>query len=382
MNRKKWIWQHEDFPNFNYDYERIEPLIYRLVEKSGELKGRIAYLDVGAKENFSIETSIEEIVSNSKIEGVELQRDSVRSSLRKKFDIAFNRAEDKSTKTTDALTELYVDSRFNQEPLSLERLHRWHSQIFKDYNSIFYPVKKGVFRSYDDMQIVSGTISHEKVHYEAIPPKDIAKNIDELLDYINYAKTNFAVKSAIAHLWFESIHPYDDGNGRIGRAITNYILAKDGGLDNRYYSISSAINQDKEGYYEAFEEVQNLDKNSHLEVTNWIIWHTRSIEKSIEFSIENIQKVVKKTKFFDKMKSLKLNEKQRKVINRLLDVGEGNFEGGLTNKKYRGLTKTNSVTASRHLKDMLDKGIIREIEGFSGRNIRYELDFGIKKEEK
>ena len=108
MNRKKWIWQHEDFPNFNYDYERIEPLIYQLVEKSGELKGRIAYLNAGAKENFSIETSIEEIVSNSKIEGVELQRDSVRSSLRKKFDIAFNRAEDKSTKTTDALTELYI----------------------------------------------------------------------------------------------------------------------------------------------------------------------------------------------------------------------------------------------------------------------------------
>ena len=163
------------------------------------------------------------------------------------------------------------------------------------------------------MQIVSRTMGHEKVHYEAIPPKDIARNMDELLDYINHAKTNFAVKSAIAHLWFESIHPYDDGNGRIGRAITNYILAKDGGLDNRYYSISSAINQDKEGYYEAFEEVQSLDKNSHFEVTNWIIWHTKSIEKSIKFSIENIQKVVRKIKFFDKIKTLKLNEKQHEL---------------------------------------------------------------------
>jgi len=374
MNSKKWIWQHPNFPNFNYNYQEIEPIIFRLIEKSGELKGKISYLSHNEQDNFSLETSLSEIVASSQIEGVELKRESVRSSLQKKLDITFNRNADKSTKNSDSLTELYVDSRFNQDNLSIERLHQWHNAIFKEYSSVLYPVHKGVFRDHDDMQIVSGAIGKEQVHYVAIPQKQILPAIKELIEYINSSKENFIVKSAIAHLWFESIHPYDDGNGRIGRAIVNYILAKEGGLDNRYYSISSAINLHRQEYYSHLEKTQKLAHNSQLELTAWIKWHTQSIEKSIEISIINIEQVVEKTKFHDKIRHMKLNEKQRKVINKLLDIGEGNFEGGLTNKKYRALTKTDSVTASRHLKDMLNKSIIREIKGYSGRSTRYELN--------
>ena len=373
MNTKKWIWQHEDFPNFNYKYKEIEPMIFHLIEKSGMLKGKISYLSDSQQDNFSVETSLSEILATSQIEGVELKRDSVRSSLQKRLNIAFNREEDKSTKNSDSLTELYIDSRFNQEDLSIERLHRWHSAIFEEYSSVLYPVNRGVFRDHDDMQIVSGIIGKEKIHYIAMPQKEIEPSIQELIEYINSSDENFIVKSAVAHLWFESIHPYDDGNGRIGRAIVNYILAKEGGLDNRYYSISTAINKHRQEYYDNLEKMQNLIYNSELELTEWIKWHTKSIEKSIDISIDNIEKVVEKTKFHDKVKHIKLNDKQRKVINRLLDVGEGNFEGGLTNKKYRALTKTDAVTASRHLKDMLNKSIIKEIEGYSGRNTRYEI---------
>jgi len=375
MNTKKWIWEHQDFPNFKYDYSQIEPMIFRLIEKSGELKGKISYLSNSEQDNFSIETSLNEIIATAEIEGVELKRDSVRSSLQKKLNITFNRVEDKSTKNSDSLTELYIDSRFNQEDLSLERLHRWHHAIFEEYSSVLYPVNKGVFRDHDDMQIVSGTMGKEKIHYIAIPQKQIESSIGQLIEYINSSRENFIVKSAIAHLWFESIHPYDDGNGRIGRAIVNYIVAKEGGLDNRYYSISSAINQYRQEYYNHLEKTQNLVQNSDLEVTKWIKWHTKSIEQSIEISMDNIQQVVEKTKFHDKIRHIKLNAKQSKVINRLLDIGEGNFEGGLTNKKYRALTKSDSVTASRHLKDMINKGIIREIEGYSGRSTRYELNW-------
>ena len=374
MNRKKWIWQHPNFPNFNYNYQEIEPIIFRLIEKSGELKGKISYLSHNEQDNFSLETSLSEIVASSQIEGVELKRESVRSSLQKKLDITFNRNADKSTKDSDSLTELYVDSRFNQDNLSIERLHQWHNAIFKEYSSVLYPVHKGVFRDHDDMQIVSGAIGKEQVHYVAIPQKQILPAIKELIEYINSSKENFIVKSAIAHLWFESIHPYDDGNGRIGRTIVNYILAKEGGLDNRYYSISSAINLHRQEYYSHLEKTQKLAHNSQLELTAWIKWHTQSIEKSIEISIINIEQVVEKTKFHDKIRHIKLNEKQRKVINKLLDIGEGNFEGGLTNKKYRALTKIDSVTASRHLKDLLNKSIIREIKGYSGRSTRYELN--------
>lgn len=373
MNTKKWIWQHQDFPNFKYEYKEIEPMIFHLIEKSGVLKGKISYLSHSQQDNFSVETSLCEIVASSQIEGVELKRDSVRSSLQKRLNIAFNREEDKSTKSSDSLTELYIDSRFNQEELSIERLHRWHSAIFEEYSSVLYPVNKGVFRDHDDMQIVSGSIGKEKIHYIAMPQKQIEPSMQELIEYINSSQENFIVKSAVAHLWFESIHPYDDGNGRIGRAIVNYILAKEGGLDNRYYSISTAINKHRQEYYDNLEKMQNLIYNSELELTEWIKWHTQSIEKSIDISIENIEQVVQKTKFHDKVRHIKLNDKQRKVINRLLDVGEGNFEGGLTNKKYRALTKTDAVTASRHLKDMLNKSIIKEIEGYSGRNTRYEI---------
>ncbi len=372
MNSKKWIWEHRNFPNFTYDYSKIEPLIFKLIEKSGELKGKMSYLAQNEHDSFSIETSLSEIVATSLIEGVELKRDSVRSSLHKKLNIAFNR-EDRSTKTSDSLTELYLDSRFNQDELTIERLHKWHEAIFESYESVLYPVNRGVFREHDEMQIVSGSIGKEKVHYVAIPHKQIVSSIELLIEYINCSNENFIVKSAVAHLWFESIHPYDDGNGRIGRAIVNYILAKDGGLDNRYYSISSAINQDRKGYYNTLEQSQNLLYNPNLDITEWIVWHTKSIKESINISLENIEKVIKKTRFYDKIRYIKLNEKQNKVINRLLDAGEGNFEGGLTNKKYRALTKTDAVTASRHLKDMLNKGIIREIEGYGGRNTRYEL---------
>ena len=374
MNKtKKWIWQHEDFPNFKYDYSEIEPLVYNLIEKSGELKGRMSYLSRNEKDSFSIETSVNEIVSTSEIEGVDLQRDSVRSSLRKKLNIAFNREEDRSTKDTDSLTELYIDSRSNKEKLSVDRLHHWHQAIFENYESVLYPVNKGTFRDHDDMQIVSGSIGKEKIHYVAMPSAQISQSIQELIAYCNDSKENFLVKSAVAHLWFEAIHPYDDGNGRIGRALTNYILSKDGGLNNKYYSISSAINQDRKGYYDMLEKTQNLMYNKNFDITKWIIWHTQSIEKSIGISIENIQIVVDKTRFYDKMRDIKLNDKQRKVVNRLLDAGEGSFEGGLTNKKYRALTKTNAVTASRHIKDLVNKGILSEVEGYGGRSVRYEL---------
>ncbi len=372
MNSKKWIWEHQNFPNFSHDYSQIELMIFQLIEKSGELKGKMSYLAQNEHDSFSIETSLSEIVATSLIEGVELKRDSVRSSLHKKLNIAFNR-EDRSTKTSDSLTELYLDSRFNQDELTIERLHKWHEAIFESYESVLYPINRGVFRDHDDMQIVSGSIGKEKIHYVAIPHKQIASSVELLIEYINGSTENFIVKSAVAHLWFESIHPYDDGNGRIGRAIVNYILAKDGGLDNRYYSISSAINQDRKGYYDTLEQTQNLFYNPNLDITKWIVWHTKSIKESIDISLENIEKVIKKTRFYDKIRYIKLNEKQNKVINRLLDAGEGNFEGGLTNKKYRALTKTDAVTASRHLKDMLNKGIIREIEGYGGRNTRYEL---------
>jgi Fic family protein len=225
----------------------------------------------------------------------------------------------------------------------------------------------------EEMSVVSGIGMREKTNYIA-PPHDMLTNeMHTFLEYINHSEDNPYVKSAIAHLWFVTIHPYDDGNGRLTRAIANYVLSKELGLNHKYFSISLAVMKDKKNYYASLEKTNKIIENKDFDFTAWILWHTSMINSAINISLENIQTVVNKTKFWDRAKDLNLNEKQTKVINKLLDTGEGNFEGGLTNKKYRGITGTTQVTASRHIKELVNKSLLREIEGHGGRSTCYDI---------
>jgi Fic family protein len=223
------------------------------------------------------------------------------------------------------------------------------------------------------MQIVSGPIGKEKVHYVGIPHKNIDKDISALIKYINNSDDDIYIKSAIAHLWFLSIHPYDDGNGRIARIISDYIVSKNFGLEYKYFSLSHAIANNRKNYYKYLQMHQNLRDNPNLNFTPWISWYLDMFNSSLEETLDVINKVMKKTKFWDKVRNIALKQRQLKVLNKLLEYKEDEFLGGLTTKKYIAMTKTSPATAKRDIKELLEYGCISQIKGTQGRNIKYEL---------
>ena len=371
---KKWLWEHENYPHFPFCADEIIDEIDMSAQSAGKLSALIDMLDKAKEQNIAVETFIEEIISSNAIEGEYLSYDSVRSSVRKRLDKSFTLGDDSSTHHTDALTTLLMDSNLNHKPLTLERLHGWHSALFVGgYSSLLEDINIGVFRNYDDMQVVSGAHTREKVHYRALPASRIKKEVDELLKYVNNSKDNAYIKSAKAHLWFVSIHPYDDGNGRVARVIADYILSQNRELEYKYFSISSAIQLDKKGYYEALENSQNLLYNREYDFTQWIRWHTQTLRKSVELGLKKVEIVVQKAKFFNRVNEEHLNARQIKMLNKLLEYTKGEFEGGLSTKKYMSMTKVSKPTAFRDIQELVTLGYLRQIEGTAGRNVKYEL---------
>ena len=371
---KKWIWQHESYPNFPYHHSSLNDILLTTSRNIGRLEGAISALNDHNINALVMDTSIDEIIQSSQIEGEILSRESVKSSVRKKLDETFDHNDDRSTRHTDGLVQLLLDSSYNDAPLSKERLHGWHSILFPTGYSDGHRIDVATYRS-DEMEIVSSRGYRETVHYVAPPHDVLVRQIDGLLHYLNHTKEEPFIKSAIAHLWFVTIHPYDDGNGRIARAITNHVLSKELGLEHRYYSLSTAIRQDKKGYYDGLERSQNLFYNRAFDFTSWIAWHTQMINSAITISLDAIEIIMQKTKFWDKARAYPLNKRQLKVLNKILDKGLENFEGGLSTKKYASMTSTSTPTAKRDITQLLSYGLIEQVAGSAGRNVRYEVRF-------
>ncbi len=371
-NPKKWIWQHENYPTFDYDSSALDATLLDVSRNIGKLEGAIYALNEKNINDIMIDASISEIIQSSEIEGEILSRDSVKSSVRKKLDETFDYSNDSSTKHTDGLVALLLDSSDIDRPLTTERLHGWHSILFPTGYSDGHKIDVAEYRS-DEMKVVSNRGYREVVHYVAPSHEALKEQMNELLTYINEAKENPYVKSAIAHIWFVSIHPYDDGNGRIARAITNYVLSKELGLDHKYYSLSTAIRHDKKGYYDSLEKSQNLFYNRSFEFTKWILWHTSMIKSAIDISLEQIDIITQKTRFWDRAREYSLNERQRKVIHKILNIGMENFEGGLSTKKYAKMVNTSTPTAKRDITLLLEYGLLEQVEGSAGRNTRYRI---------
>jgi len=369
---KKWVWQHEKFPKFDYRYQKISPLISSVTRNTGKLEYATRILDQKDLDTVVLDSATEEIVQSSEIEGEILNRDSVRSSIRKKMGDRPAPSQDRSTRHTDELADILIDSSFNPAPLSEERLHGWHNALFPTGYSGGYKIDVAKYRS-DEMRVVSQRGYGEIVHYVALPPERVLEEMRKLLVYINHSQEDPYIKSAVAHLWFVIIHPYDDGNGRIARNVSNYILAKELGLNHYYFSLSKAIAEEKQSYYDTLERTNNLIYNRNFDFTEWIAWHVDAVDRAIMHSLDEIEKVVQKARFWDRARNYALNERQIKVLNKILDSGAKDFEGALSTKKYAAIAKTSIPTAKRDISRLVEYGLLRQIEGTAGRNIRYEV---------
>lgn len=372
---KKWIWQHDEYPNFNYDKNQLLEILTQLEYNRGVLDGVSKLFNNNDIKDIELETLLNEAIHTSEIEGEYLKRESVRASLLKKLNTEFDADTDTSTHQTDALVDILIDSSANRTPLTMKRLHGWHNSLFISGYSGLNKITVASFRDHDDMEVVSGAIGHEKVHYVAPPQNNIMADMANLLEYINNSDENTYIKSALAHLWFVSIHPYDDGNGRIARAITDYILSSRDKTTTQFklYSVSMAINNDRKGYYDILDRTTNLFMNRTFDFTPWLKWHLHILNNAMINANEQIKYLIEKTKFWDKHRYSHLNERQIKVLNKILDAGSENFEGGINTKKYTSIVKKSKATVVRDIQELVAKGCIEQIEGTSGRSTRYRV---------
>jgi len=250
------------------------------------------------------------------------------------------------------------------QDLSEDRLFGWHSALFPSGRSGMYKIKVGKYRT-GEMQVVSGAMGLEKIHYEAVEVENVKPEMDKFIYWINEnSPIDPVLKSAIAHLWFVTIHPFDDGNGRIARAISDMLLARSDGSSQRFYSMSNQILKERKKYYSALEKTQHGDSD----ITLWLNWFLNCLKNSLVNTETILKNVFRKADFWEKYKNTQLNERQRFVINKLFD----NFYGKLTSSKWAKMTKVSSDTALRDIKDLIEKGILRQEEA-GGRSTNYKL---------
>ncbi len=368
---KRWIWQEKDYPNFQWDAQQIEPLVQLISRKQGELTALSRFLGSGYLIENQLQTLVEEVFSSSAIEGEMLNRSSVKSSLRQQLGIDTVRHFVPKDRENSAVEILMEATSHYDAPLTVEMLHGWHTKLFEADTRRLWPIEAGAFRSQGTMQVVAGVVGKEQVFYEAPDSRDVPNLMNEYVAWYN-ATPDTLTKAAIAHVWFVIIHPYEDGNGRIARAVTERVLsAVERATAPRLYSLSRSIYTRRKGYYRALEMTTGyVERTDLMEVTPWCVWFLETLRHALDESIASMGYVLDKAHFWDRHRDTLLNERQRKALNALLDRPR---QGSLTTKKYTKITGTSPATASRDIQSLVEKGCIVQEEGTAGRNVRYRI---------
>jgi len=376
INKPQWIWEQKEYPNFTYNRKILDPLIQKITLEQGKLIAFLSLMDNDNIKQTQLRIMENEIIASCEIEGEILNRHSVRSSIKKKLGLESDTHYANKLKE-DNYVDILIDANTNyDQDLTLDKIFAWHHAMFEKGYSNFIKINVASFRSEGEMQIVSTSTKKDKVYYEA-PPRDILEN--EMDNFINWYNNTPAtlIKAAISHLWFVIIHPLDDGNGRITRAITDMVLSKiEKSKVSKLYTMSQSINNDRKGYYKALEQTTGyIKKDSPLDITIWCEWFFDTLYISLIDARKSLNYIIDKTKFWDKHKNDKLNARQIKVLNKILDIGIDNFKGDLSKKKYIKIADTTSATASRDLVELLQKECIEQIDGTKGRNIKYKIKY-------
>lgn len=371
---KRWIWEQENYPNFIYDISILELLIEKTSKEQGYLSALMQSMNHDTRIQRQSEALFDEAINTSAIEGEILNRDSVKASINSKFGLNEVNYE-KIDKSTDNLLELLIDANTNyDEDLTLDRLYRWHYVLFENYKGL-QKINVGELRGNTTMQVVGGGYGKEKVFYEAPSRDNLEQELETYLKWFNETPASL-LKASIAHLWFVIIHPFDDGNGRIARALTDLVLSKiEESKISKLYSISTTINKNRNSYYKVLEQTTGYIKkvDNHLDITLWCEWFLNTLYESLIDARKKINYIFDKTKFWDIHKDKNLNARQIKVLNFILDIGVDEFKGNLSKKKYMSISGATSTTASRDIVELLKDGCIKQKEGTQGRNVSYEI---------
>ncbi len=362
-----YIHQLKDWPRLSWDDSALLPLLADIRHKQGRLLGRMEGLDFRFRSEAKLSTLTEDVIKSSAIEGERLDADQVRSLIARRLGLEYAGTAVPS-RDVEGIVEMMLDAtqRFG-EPLTKERLFGWHAALFPTGYSGLYKITVADWRrpDGDPMQVVSGPIGREKVHFEAPAARKLEKEMATFLKWFETASVDPVLKSGIAHLWFVTIHPFADGNGRIGRAIADLALARSDGTAERYYSMSAQIEAERKEYYNQLEAVQRTG----LEITPWLTWFLECLRRAIGRAEDGLQSALKKTHLWERIDPKLVNERQRKVINRLFE----DFEGKLTSSKYAKLAKCSPDTALRDIKELLERGVLHQDAG-GGRSTSYSLE--------
>lgn len=362
-----YIYNRQNWPIFEWDSSKLLPLLSYVRNRQGKLIGKMGALGFELRNEANLEILTQEIIKSSEIEGESLDRKQVRSSIARRLglDIA---GLVYSERNVDGIVDLMIDATKNfDKKLTIERLFSWHASLFPTGQSGMYKIITGNWRNdtTGPMQVVSGVLGKEKVHFQAPPATQIENEMQIFLDWFNLEKdTDLVIKSAIAHLWFVTVHPFEDGNGRIARALSDMLLARSDEQSYRFYSMSSQIRKERNSYYDMLEQTQR----GGLDITNWLQWFLNCLLHAIENSEKILEKIIFKHSFWLKHSEVNINDRQRKILNMLMEE----FEGKLTTSKWAKIGKCSQDTALRDIQDMIEKGIlIKNPQG--GRSTNYNL---------
>jgi len=362
-----YLYNQPNWPIFVWNSDKLLPLLSYVRNKQGKLIGKMGALGFDLRNEANLEILTQEIIKSTEIEGEILDRQQVRSSIARRLGLDVSGLI-YSERNVDGIVDLMVDATKNfDKELNKERLLSWHAALFPTGMSGMYKIIVGQWRddSTGPMQVVSGALGKEKVHYQAPSASQVEKEMRLFLDWFNLEqKTDGVLMAAIAHLWFVTIHPFEDGNGRIARALSDMLLARSDEQSYRFYSMSAQIRKESNSYYDMLEKTQK----GGLDITNWLEWFLNALLNAIESSEKLLERIIYKHYFWTKHAKINFNERQMKILNALME----DFEGVLNTTKWAKIGKCSQDTALRDIQDLIEKGILTK-SAHGGRSTIYEL---------
>jgi Fic family protein len=364
----KYIWQAKDWPNWHFDLAALAEPMAEVSRAQGLLLGRLADVGMALRGQASLAALTEDVVKTSEIEGKQLNVESVRSSIARRLGVDIG-ALAPVDRHVEGVVEMVVDATANcNVPVTKARLFAWHAALFPTGYSGLSKLNVATWR--DDvsgpMQVVSGPIGRQRVHFEAPSADRPEAETRRFLDWVNdTANEPLLIKAGLGHLWFVALHPFDDGNGRIARAIGDLLLSRADGSPQRFYSLSAQIQRERKAYYDILERTQKQS----MDVTEWLAWFLDALHRAVDQAQHTLDAVLVKTRFWQRWATTPLNERQVKLLSKLLD----GFEGKLTSSKWAATAKCSPDTALRDINDLLERGVLRKTDA-GGRSTSYELN--------